>query len=129
MSRDSRAGQIGVQIAAAALLRHGWEVAVPLVDTGHDLIAYEGSEGHMRVQVKSHSGTTKQKLVRLQRTQNNIRTGYPEGMVDAVAVCNIAIGAVAFAPMRSLAGKTCVSFSSPFLVDAKDLRSAMEVID
>lgn len=129
MSRACLTGQIGVQLAAAALLQEGWEVAVPLVDMGHDLIAYDGPKGHMRVQVKSHSGSTKQKLVRLQRTQNNMKTVYEDGMVDAVAVCNIAIGDVVFAPMRSLAGKTSVAFSSPLLVAARDLRSAMEELD
>lgn len=123
-------GQIGVQLAAAELLREGWEVAVPLVDTGHDLVAYEGSDRHIRVQVKSSSGDTKQKVFRVQRQgKGGGKRLYEDDVVDAVAVCNLSIGEVSFVPMKSLNGKSSIAFSSPLLVGVKDLRSAMDGLD
>lgn len=129
MSRDCRVGQVGVQAAAAELLRAGWEVAVPLVDTGHDLIAYEGDTAHIRIQVKSHTGFRKQKLVRVQRIKNSQRMPYEPEMLEAVAVCNVRTLDVKFVPMKSLNGKSCVSFSSPLLVDAEGLRDSMASLD
>ena len=125
MSRDARVGQVGVQAAAAELLRAGWEVAVPLVDTGHDLLAYDSNAYHCRIQVKSYTGKRKQNLVRLQRTKNRTSVPYEPGEFEVVAVCNTDTLQVQFVQMKSLNTKTSISFSSPHLVDAEGLRVSL----
>jgi len=122
-----RIGQVGVYLTVAALLRNGYEVAEPLLDSGHDLVAYEGRR-FWRVQVQSHNGKRKQDIVRLQRRAHN-RGRYCPETADAIAVCDIETGLVRFAPIQAVSGRSSISLSSPLLMPPEVLRDSLEALD
>ena len=124
---SQRIGQVGVYMTVATLLRTGYQVAEPLLDTGHDLVAYEGRK-FWRVQVKSHRGKRKHDLVRLQRGKD--KSGrYCMETADAIAVCDIESGLVRFAPIQAVTGRSAISINSPLLVPPEVLRDSLEALD
>ena len=115
------AGQIGVVLVMADLIRNGFEVAVPIIDTGFDLIAYEGSQ-YWRVQVKSHH-KPKQNLVRTRRSATGEgQRIYDKSVIDAFAFVCLESGDVLVASVNDLRGKTGITLTSSFLTNTETLR-------
>jgi hypothetical protein len=50
-----RIGAVGVQRVSAKLLEHGFQVSLPVYDSGYDLVSDWGGKLH-RIQVKSTTG-------------------------------------------------------------------------
>lgn len=109
-------------LVTAELMRHGFEVAVPVNDTGFDLLAYEGAQ-YWRVQVKATS--TKNKLVRTRRakTSDGGQRLYDKTVIDAFAFICLDSGDVQVASVSDLKGKTGITLTSQFLTTTENLRN------
>jgi len=55
-----RIGAVGVQRVSAKLLEHGFQVSLPVYDSGYDLVSDWGGKLH-RIQVKSTTGNEDQR--------------------------------------------------------------------
>lgn len=113
-------GQTGVHMAVVELLKNGYGVATPTVDTGHDLIAYEDG-AYWRIQVKAY-GKRKVNVIHIKRGSKCDKK-YCKDTVDAIALCSLVTGDVKFASVDCVAGKHAVSPESPCFCSAADLRN------
>lgn len=99
--------QIGISLAIEALLRVGFNVAVPVVDVGYDLLALGGDGACWRVQVKasrSNSATRARSRIRITRGRHRDKRYSPQH-VDAFLVVNLRTRAVSCVPVAACVGK------------------------
>jgi hypothetical protein len=103
-------GQVGLLMVAQALLRCGFQVAVPVVDTGYDLLALK--KGRVwRLQVKStarKSGGGGR--VRARRGARN-HLSYTAEHCDAIVAVHVAKGLIKCMTLKQLNGRTWMNFS------------------
>lgn len=105
--------EIGVSMAVERLLRAGFQVAVPIVDDGYDLLAFSGRR-FWRIQVKATAiSTCKRNRSRIRIGRGKRRTGrYTAADVDAFVVVNIATNVVMCVPIADAIGKSHLNWSS-----------------
>ena len=102
-------GEIGVAIAVQRLLLAGYSVAVPLVDHGYDLLAFEERGRSWRIQVKATAGT---------RNRVNIRCGrkslkrYTPNDIDAIVAVHVLRGDALCVPVAGIAGRSNIGFAT-----------------
>jgi hypothetical protein len=120
--KATQIGQVGVFLVMADLIRHGFEVAVPVNDMGFDLLVSEGSD-YWRLQVKSHNNP-KQNLVRTRRSLiRGKQRSYDKQVIDAFAFICLRTGDVQVASVGALKGKTGISITSEILEPTEALRN------
>jgi|9_EtaG_2_1085328.scaffolds.fasta_scaffold00009_32 hypothetical protein len=119
--KTTQVGQIGVLLVMADLIRHGFEVAVPVNDMGFDLLVSEGSD-YWRLQVKSHYNP-KRNLVRTRRSRvSGKQRPYDKDVVDAFAFICLKTGDVQVASIGDLEGRTGITITSDLLASIDTLR-------
>ncbi len=103
--------QIGVAMAVERLLRAGFYVAVPVVDDGYDLLAFD-SRRYWRIQVKATESrsTREQYRIRLSRGRSRSQTYSPKH-VDAFVVVHTAKHIVACIPVAETVGRPWLNWS------------------
>ena len=115
-------GQIGVLTVAADLMRHGFEVSVPVTDMGFDLLSSDGSK-YWRLQVKSYF-EPQRNLVRTRRTTTKgTKATYDKSVIDAFAFICLKTGDVQVASIGDLEGRTGITTTSEFLYPTQQLRN------
>jgi hypothetical protein len=110
-SRDGRViCEIGIAVAVEKLLRAGYEVAVPLVDYGYDLLAFSNRR-HWRIQVKASSALSvaNHNRIRLRRGKGGKGTYCPTE-VDAFILVNVRSGTVACIPVAATNGRKWIGW-------------------
>lgn len=102
-------GEIGVAMAVERLLRDGYAVAIPIVDDGYDLIAFDGRR-YWRVQVKATAATGSNGYrVRIGRGRNK-RAAYCPKHVDAFIAVHIRKNIVMCVPVAVAVRGSWISF-------------------
>lgn len=97
--------EIGIAIAVERLLRDGFSVAVPLVDDGYDLLAFEGRR-YWRIQVKaSGSRGPNRSRIRIRRGANK-DVFYCPRHVDAFVLVNTRSRVAACVPVSTTRGRS-----------------------
>lgn len=113
-SLDGRViGEIGVAIAVERLLRAGYHVAIPIVDDGYDLIAFD-KRRHWRIQVKaSASRADRRNSHRIRITHGRgMRSRYSADHVDAFIAVNLRTRAVMCVPVSATEGRCYLNWSA-----------------
>lgn len=107
-------GEIGVAMAVERLLRNGYSVAIPIVDDGYDLLAFDGRR-HWRIQVKATGSEGKNRTrIRIGRGRNKCASYCPKH-VDAFIVVNIRTHIAMCVPVAKAAGRSWLNFSAHHL--------------
>lgn len=103
--------EIGVAIAVERLLRAGFYVAVPIVDDGYDLLAFD-SRRCWRIQVKASAGQGKCSRTRI-RIARGQRYGsrYSPKHVDAFIAINTTELIVMCVPVAATKGRRWLNWS------------------
>lgn len=102
-------GEIGVAMAVEQLLRAGYAVAIPIVDEGYDLIAFDGRR-YWRVQVKATASTGKNGYrVRIGRGRDK-RQAYCPKHIDAFVAVHIKRNLVMCVPAVIAVRRAWISF-------------------
>jgi hypothetical protein len=97
-------------MAAEALLREGFQVSLPLVDTGYDLLAIKGAS-LWRIQVKATSSQGRNKSrVRARRGAGNKMT-YTDDQCDAIVAVHTTRRAIACMTLQQLKGRSWINFA------------------
>ena len=105
--------ELGVGMVVNRLLRSGFAVHMPVVDTGHDVLASVGRT-YWRLQVKATATTCKHNGRRV-----GIRRGYNKGgryskaTCDALVAVHVTQNIICCVPIEKLAGRQSLGFSSP----------------
>ena len=101
--------EIGIAIAVERLLRAGFAVAVPLIDDGYDLLAFDARR-YWRIQVKATSQNGRGgNRVRI-RCGKNKRGSYCPTHVDAFVGVHVARRKVVCVPSSECGGKSHLYF-------------------
>jgi hypothetical protein len=103
--------EIGVAMAVERLLRAGFLVAVPIVDDGYDLLAFD-SRRYWRIQVKASASTGKWSRTRIRIScgkKKNVR--YCPKHVDAFIAVNITTHVVMCVPVSATNGRSRLNWS------------------
>lgn len=102
--------EIGIAMAVERLLREGFAVAIPLVDDGYDLLAFQERQ-YWRLQVKATSTAgPNRSRIRLLRGAKKSQHYCPKH-VDAFVLVNINTRAVACVPVAVTAGRSWFNWS------------------
>jgi hypothetical protein len=102
--------ELGVSIAVEHLLRDGFMVAIPIVDDGCDLLAYD-ERRCWRLQVKATGAAGgEQYAIRIRRGRRR-RNEYGPSVVDAFIGVHIDRRQVVCIPVRDAAHTTYFAFS------------------
>lgn len=97
-------GEIGVAMAVERLLRAGYLVAIPIVDDGYDLLAFDDRRC-WRLQVKA-TASDKSDRSRIRITRGIRRASrYEAGRVDAFILVNVRTNVVACIPVAATKGR------------------------
>jgi hypothetical protein len=107
---DDRAiGQIGLLMAAQELMKAGYQVAVPLVDVGYDLVAMKDCR-LWRIQVKATARTgSKSNRVKARRGVSKTDS-YTAEHCDAIVAVHIRRNAIVCMTLEQLKGRVWISF-------------------
>lgn len=98
-------------MAVEQLLRAGFHVAVPIVDDGYDLLAFD-SRRCWRIQVKASASKGRNRSrIRIRRGCGK-RSSYDPRHVDAFILVNVRTTAVLCIPVASTAGRSAICWSS-----------------
>ena len=104
--------EIGVAVAVERLLRAGFQVAVPIVDQGYDLLAFS-ERRCWRIQVKATaargSGTSRRRI-RIGRGADGKKLYSPD-QIDAFIVVNVRTSAVMCVPLSRCIGRRWLNWS------------------
>ena len=101
--------EIGIAIAVERLLRAGFAVAVPLIDDGYDLLAFDARR-YWRIQVKATSQEGREgHRVRI-RCGKNKRGSYCPAHVDAFVGVHVTRRKVVCVPSSDCDGKSHLYF-------------------
>lgn len=105
-------GEIGVAIAVERLLRAGFHVAIPIVDDGYDLLAFDGRQ-HWRLQVKASASRQSRHNARRIRIMHGRKSTayYHEDHVDAFVAVNLRTNAVMWVPVSATKGRRYLNWS------------------
>lgn len=100
-------GSIGLLMVADRLLRNGFSVCVPMVDTGYDLIAGKGRR-FWRLQVKSTgSGNSRVKAGR----GAGKRCAYSKDQCDAIVAVHVVRQIIVCVLVENVLGRRHINFS------------------
>ena len=103
--------EIGMSMAVERLLRSGYQVAMPIIDDGYDLLATLGRRC-WRLQVKATACTTGKNKTRVRIMRGNgKRLRYSPGQVDAFVIANISTGIVLCVPFAKVATRSWINYS------------------
>lgn len=94
-------GEIGMAMAVEQLLRAGFHVAMPVIDDGYDILAFDGRR-HWRIQVKATASTARNR-VRITRGGDKLKR-YSAKHVDAFVAVHIGTGTVLCVPVSEARG-------------------------
>lgn len=111
-------------MAVERLLRSGYQVALPIIDEGYDLLAMDGRRC-WRIQVKASACTTgkNRTRIRIGRGQGKALR-YSASQVDAFVVANISTGVLLCVPFSKVANRSWINYSiGPRYADFGILRS------
>lgn len=104
--------EIGVALAVERLLRAGFDVAVPLVDDGYDLLAFSGRR-YWRIQVKASESRSRNNRSRIRITRGS-RKGphqrYSHRSVDAFIAVNTRTNVVMCVPVAATKGRAWLTW-------------------
>jgi len=104
-------GEIGIAVAVERLLRAGYYVALPIVDDGYDLIAFDDRRSYWRIQVKA-TGTNGQNRNRIRIGRGKCKTKrYCSKHIDAFICVNARTGVVMCVPTTSVNGRGWLCWS------------------
>ena len=102
--------EIGVSVAVERLLRDGYQVALPIIDDGYDLLAFCGRR-YWRIQVKATACDTKNRYrIRIGRGANK-KTFYTPDQVDAFILVHTTTGVAMCVPYAFAKGRQWINFS------------------
>lgn len=96
--------EIGVAMAVEQLLRAGFHVAVPIVDDGYDLLAFDNRRC-WRIQVKASSSRGQNHYRVPLRRGGTKRSIYDPRHVDAFVLCNTRTKTVMCVPVAETHGR------------------------
>lgn len=103
--------EIGVAMAVERLLRAGFRVAVPIVDEGYDLLAFD-SRRYWRIQVKASQSKGKWSRTRIRISCGRSRkVRYCPTKVDAFVVVHTEKRIVMCVPVSATNGRRCLPWS------------------
>jgi hypothetical protein len=103
--------EIGMAMAVAALLRAGYQVAIPLIDEGYDILACEGRRC-WRIQVKATARTSGKNKSRVRINRGGRKQlRYEASQVDAFVVANISTGLLLCVPFAKAGGRSWINLS------------------
>lgn len=103
--------EIGVAMAVERLLRAGFRVAVPIVDEGYDLLAFE-SRRYWRIQVKASQSKGKWSRTRIRIScGRNRKARYCPTQVDAFIVVHTEKRIVMCVPVSATNGRRNLNWS------------------
>lgn len=106
--------EIGVAMAVERLLRNGYSVAIPIVDDGYDLLAFDGRR-HWRIQVKATAACGQNRSrIRIGRGRKKTAFYCPKH-VDAFIAVNIRTQIVMCVPVAKAVGRSWLNFSAHHL--------------
>lgn len=101
-----------MSMAVERLLRSGFQVALPIIDEGYDILALDG-RNCWRLQVKATARTTGKNCsrVRIMRGHNK-QLRYEASQVDAFVIANITSGVLMCVPFSKAAGRSWINLSA-----------------
>jgi hypothetical protein len=103
--------EIGMSMAVERLLRSGYQVAMPIIDDGYDLLVTQGRRC-WRIQVKATACTTGKNKTRVRIMRGNgKRLRYEPGQVDAFIIANISTGILLCVPFAKVANRSWINYS------------------
>jgi hypothetical protein len=101
-----------VAVAVERLLKAGFQVAIPLVDEGYDLLAFS-DRMFWRIQVKATAGRGSKdcrRRIRIGRGADG-RQLYSPDQIDAFIAVNVSTSAVMCVPLSQCAGRRFLNWS------------------
>lgn len=103
--------EIGMSMAVERLLRSGYQVALPIIDDGYDILALHGRRC-WRIQVKASACTTgkNRTRIRIGRGQGKALR-YSASQVDAFVIANISTGVLLCVPFAKVANRSWINYS------------------
>lgn len=101
-----------MSMAVEQLLRSGFQVALPIIDEGYDILALDGRKC-WRIQVKATARTAGKNCsrVRIMRGHNK-QLRYEASQVDAFVIANITSGVLMCVPFSKAAGRSWINLSA-----------------
>jgi hypothetical protein len=103
--------EIGMSMAVERLLRSGFQVALPIVDDGYDILALDGRRC-WRLQVKATARTEGKNKSRVRITRGGRKQlRYDASQVDAFVVANIATGLLLCVPFAKAGSRSWINLS------------------
>lgn len=100
-----------MSMAVERLLRSGYQVALPIIDDGYDILALDGRRC-WRIQVKATASTTGRNRSRVRISRGGRKQlRYDASQVDAFVIANISTGVLLCVPFRKAAGRSWINFS------------------
>lgn len=106
---DRAVGPIGMYMVAMELLRAGYHVAVPLVDTGFDLVAIKGQKT-WRIQVKA-TARTGARSNRVRATRGAAKQSvYTSEECDALVAVHVLKRIIVCVTLAQLKGRRWICF-------------------
>lgn len=103
--------EIGMSMAVERFLRSGFQVALPIIDDGYDLLVMEWPRC-WRIQVKATSRTRgpNKSRVRINRGGKK-QLRYLPCQIDAFVVANISTGTALCVPLSAVADRSWINLS------------------
>jgi|694.fasta_scaffold30152_9 hypothetical protein len=103
--------EIGMSMAVERLLRSGYQVALPIIDDGYDILALDGRRC-WRLQVKATARTAGKNKTRVRISRGGRKQlRYDASQVDAFVIANISTGMLLCVPFGKASGKSWINFS------------------
>ena len=108
---DSATGQVGLLMVVEALLRAGFNVAVPVFDVGYDLIAIRDAKvWRLQVKATARSGVAKSNRVRARRGKGK-KSDYTDQHCDALIAVHVVRRRIVCLTLKQLNGRAWISFT------------------
>jgi hypothetical protein len=103
--------EIGMSLAVAQLLRSGYQVALPIIDDGYDILALDGRRC-WRIQVKATARTSGKNRSRVRISRGGRKQlRYDATQVDAFVITNISTGLLLCVPFAKAAGRSWINLA------------------
>jgi hypothetical protein len=103
--------EIGMSMAVAQLLRSGYQVALPIIDDGYDILALDGRRC-WRIQVKATACTSGKNRSRVRINRGGRKQLHSDAsQVDAFVVANISTGLLLCVPFAKASGRSWINLS------------------
>lgn len=100
-----------MSMAVERLLRSGYQVALPIIDDGYDILALDGRRC-WRIQVKATARTAGKNKSRVRISRGGRKQlRYDATQVDAFVIANISTGVLLCVPFHQVAGRSWINYS------------------